>query len=129
MVTLVIREVVLEQVESLVDGLGQPEFPHEEWNGADAPAGDSLGLGGGVVVDVRGGEDRIRRGCSDGSIEPLADFALAGGMMSVWNRLHSKSPCGLGHGICKVDPMCRKHREISSFSSPITQFGPRTTLG
>jgi hypothetical protein len=21
------------------------------------------------------------------------------GMVSVWNRLHSKSPCGLGHGI------------------------------
>ena len=58
-VTLVIREVVLEQVESLVDGLGEPEFPDEEVDGADAAAGDGLGLGGGVVVDVRGGEDRI----------------------------------------------------------------------
>ena len=59
-VTLVIREVVLEQVESLIDGLSEPEFPHEELNGPNAPAGDGLGLGGGVVVDVGGGEDRIR---------------------------------------------------------------------
>lgn len=129
MVTLVIREVVLEQMESLVDGLSQPEFPHEELKGANASARDGPALGGGVVVDVGGGEDRIGRGCSDRSIESLADFALAGGMVSVWNRLHSKSPCGLGHGICKVDPRCRKRREISSFSFTFAEFESGTTLG
>jgi len=34
-------------------------------NGPNAPAGDGLGLGGGVVVDVGGGEDRIGRGSGD----------------------------------------------------------------
>ena len=100
MVTLVVREVELEQVEPFVDRLGEPEFPHEELNGADPTAGDGLCLGGGLVADVRGGEDRLRRGCGGGSIEPLADFPLAGGVVSVWNRFHSKSPCGLGQGIC-----------------------------
>ena len=52
-ITLVVREVILEQVETFVDGLGQPEFPHEELNGADATAGDGPCLG-----------RRPRSGCS-----------------------------------------------------------------
>jgi hypothetical protein len=51
-------------------------------------------------VDVRGGEDRHGRWGGDRSIEPLADFALAGGVVTVGNRSHSKSPCEFGHGIC-----------------------------
>ena len=99
-VGLVVGEVELEQVESLVDGLGEAELADEQLDGADAAAGDGPGLGGGLVVDVGGGEDRLGRGCGDGSVEPAADFALAGGVVAVWNRLHSKSPCGFGHGIC-----------------------------
>jgi hypothetical protein len=97
-ITLVIREVILQQVESFVNGLGEPEFPHEKLNGADPAAGDGLCLGGGLVVEVRGREDRLRRGCGDGPIEPLADFPLAGGVVSVWNRFHSKSPWGWATG-------------------------------
>src|SRR5262249_30414694 len=33
-------------------------------------------------------------------VEPPPDSALAGGVMMVCNRLHSKSPCVGGHGIC-----------------------------
>jgi len=39
------------------------------------------------------------RGCGDGLVEPLADFALAGGVVPVWNRLHSKSPLWVRHRI------------------------------
>ena len=74
-VTLVIGEVVLEQVESLVDGLGEPELPDEQLDGADATAGDGLGLGGGLVVDVGGGEDRLGRGCGDGLDRAAGGFS------------------------------------------------------
>jgi hypothetical protein len=50
-------------------------------------------------MDVGCGEDRPWRGCGDGHVEPVADFPLAGGVVSVWSRLHSKSPRGFGHGI------------------------------
>jgi hypothetical protein len=68
-VTLVIREVVLEQVESFVDGFGQPELPHQQLDGADTAAGDGLGLGGGLVVDVGRGDDRLGRGRRDRAVE------------------------------------------------------------
>src|SRR4029079_3013645 len=74
--------------------------PSEDLSAAIAPGGCAPCLGRVLVVDVRGGEDRLRRGCGDGPIEPLPDFPLAGGMVSVWNRLHSKSPWEFGHGIC-----------------------------
>src|SRR5208282_5336026 len=91
-VTLVVGEVELEQVEAFVDGLGQSELADEQVDGADATAGDGLDLGGGLVVDVGGGEDRHGRRRRDRSIEPAVDFPLAGGVMAVWNRLRSKSP-------------------------------------
>ena len=81
-ITLVVREVKLQEVEAFVDGLGQPEFPHEQLNGADPTAGDGLCLGGGLVVDVRGGKDRLQRGRGDGPVEPLSDSPLAGGVAS-----------------------------------------------
>ena len=61
-VTLVVREVVLEQVESFVDGLGEPEFPYQELHGPDPAGGDGAGLLGDVIMDVRRGEDRLWRG-------------------------------------------------------------------
>jgi hypothetical protein len=97
---LVIGEVELEQVESVVDGLREAEFPQQELDGTDAARGDGASLVGDVIVDIRCGEDGLWRWGGDGPIEPLANFPLAVGVMSVWNRAHSKSPCGLGHGIC-----------------------------
>ena len=52
-VGLVVGQVELEQVESLVDGLGQAEFADQELDGADAAAGDGPGPG-----------RRPRSGCS-----------------------------------------------------------------
>ena len=95
-VGLVIGEVELEQVEPLVDGLGEPEFADQELDGADAAAGDGAGLGGDLVVDVRGGEDRLGRGCGDRAVEPSADFPLAGGVVPVWNRSSLEISLGLG---------------------------------
>jgi hypothetical protein len=50
-------------------------------------------------VEVRRSEDRRGQGCGDRAVEPLADFALAGGVVAVWDRLRSKSPFGLGDRI------------------------------
>ena len=99
-ITLVIRQVILEQVESFVDGLGESEFAHQEWDGTDAAGCDGSGPGSDFVVEIRGGEDGHGRGRMDGPVEPEADFPLAGGVVLVWNRYHSKSPCGYGHEIC-----------------------------
>lgn len=94
-----IGEVELEQVEPLVDGFREAELADQQVDGADAAAGDGFGLGRGLVLDVARREDRLGRGGSDRPIEPAADFALAGGMVAMWNRFHSKSPWGLGNGI------------------------------
>ncbi len=96
MVGLGVGEVELEQVEPLVDGLGQSELADHQMDGADAAAGDRPDLVGDFIVDVGGGEDRVDRGGGDRSIEPATDFPLAGGVMAVWKRFHLKSPVGLG---------------------------------
>jgi hypothetical protein len=96
----VVGEVVLEQMEALVDGLGEAELADQELDGADAAAGYRPRLGGDVVVDVAGGEDWLGRGLGDRSVEPESDFPLARGVADVWNRSHSKSPRGESHGIC-----------------------------
>ena len=119
----------LEQVEPVVDGLSEAELADEDLDGADAAAGDRPGLGGDILMDVGGGEDRVRRGGGDGPVESLADLPLAGGVVSMWNRLHSKSPRSWAMGSVWVDPMCRKRREISSFFPPSTRSQTGTTLG
>jgi hypothetical protein len=40
----------LQQVESLVDGLREPEFADQQWDGTDPAASDAPGFGGGSVV-------------------------------------------------------------------------------
>jgi hypothetical protein len=58
-VTFMIGEVIFEQVETFVDGFGKAQLAYQKWDGADATAGNGLSLGGGVIVDVRGGEDGL----------------------------------------------------------------------
>src|SRR5262249_20939100 len=98
MVGLMVGQVELEQVEPLVDGLSEAEVPHEPLDGGGGAAGDRPGLVGDLVVDVGGGEDGVGRGSGDGPVEPAAEFPLAGGVVSVWNRFHSKSPWGRAMG-------------------------------
>ncbi len=97
-VGLVVREMEPEQAEPLVDGLVQPELADQQMDGADAAAGDCPGLGGDIVVDIGGGEDWVGRWGGDRTVESAADFPLAGGVVSVWNRFHSKSPRGRAMG-------------------------------
>jgi hypothetical protein len=118
-----------EQVESLVDGLGESEIADEQLDSPDATTGYGLCPGGGLIVNVRGGKERPWRRGGDRFVEALVDFALADGMASVWNRFHSKSPCGLGQGPLSIDPMCRKRREISRFPFTFAGFGSGTNLG
>src|ERR1700682_2513086 len=42
-VGLMVGGVEFEEMEPLVDGLGETEFPHEQLDGADAAAGDGPG--------------------------------------------------------------------------------------
>jgi hypothetical protein len=128
MIGLVIGEVELEQVEPLVDGLGQSKFPHQEMDGADAAAGDGPRLVGDLVLDVDGSDDRLWRGGGDGSVEAAPDFALAGGVMAVWNRFHSKSPRGDGHGICCRSIQCAGNAgrfRVSTHQSGDSNLRPR----
>src|SRR3954468_6395208 len=77
-------------------------------------------------MDVGGGEDRLGRGGGDRPVEPASDFPLAGGVVSVWNRFHSKSPRSAAVGSVQVDPICRKRREIADFS-PAARTRPATS--
>ena len=97
MVGLMVGEVELKQMEPLIDGRIEAEHADQELDGADAAAGDGSDFGRGFVLDVAGGEDRLERGGSDRAIEPASDFALARGVVAVWNRFHSKSPSGIWH--------------------------------
>ena len=97
MVGLMVGEVELEQMESLIDGRIEAELADQELNGADAAAGDGSNFNRGFVLDVAGGDDRLERGGGDRTIEPASDFALARGVVAVWNRFHSKSPSGIWH--------------------------------
>ena len=97
----VVREVTLEQVETIVNGLDQSEFTDHQMNATDASARDGLGLVGDLIVDVRGGDDGLGRWRGDGSIESPTDFVLARGVVTVWNGFHSKSPCLFGHRNCE----------------------------
>ncbi len=75
---LVVGEVELGQVEPLVDDFGEAELADERLDGADAAVGDRAGLGSDLVMDVGRGDDRIRRGLCDGSMEPATDLAGEG---------------------------------------------------
>jgi hypothetical protein len=44
-----IREMILEHVKPLVDGLGQSEFPHQELDGTDTTGSDGAGFCGDTV--------------------------------------------------------------------------------
>ena len=46
-----IRQVILEQVESFVDGLGESEFSHQELDGTDAAGCEVSGPGGDLVTE------------------------------------------------------------------------------
>src|SRR5512135_3790453 len=94
---LMVGEVELEQMESLIDGRIEAELADQELNGADATAGEGSNFDRGFVLDVADGDDRLERGGGDRTIEPASDFALAGGVVAVWNRFHSKSPSGIWH--------------------------------
>ena len=125
-VRLVVREVELEQVEPLVDGLGESELADQQLDGADAAAGDAAGLGGGLVVDVGGGEDRLGRRCGDRPVEPAADFRLPAAWWRCGIGLTRSLLGGAAVGSVRVDPICRKRREIVDIS-PAARTRPATS--
>jgi hypothetical protein len=76
-VGLVIREMGLEQVQALVDGLGQAESVGEHVDGPDAPVGDGPVPVRDVVVDGVIGEDGPAGSGVVGVVEPASDSGLA----------------------------------------------------
>ena len=57
-----------EELEPVVDGLGESELADERLDGADAAVRDRAGLGGDLVLDVGRGDDRVRRGLVTGRL-------------------------------------------------------------
>ncbi len=70
-VTLVVGQMDFEQLQVLVDLLGQAQALDHEMDGADAPAVFGLGSGGHLIVDVGG----IQHGI--GLVGPVAGFEAA----------------------------------------------------
>jgi len=85
-VRFVIWQVVLEQVESFVDGLGQAEFLDQEMDGADAAAGEGVGLVSDVVMDIGG----VKTGSGEGAVTGRSSRRRILRLPAAWWR------CGMG---------------------------------
>ncbi len=90
-VRFVIGQMNLQQVQGLVDGLGQTESVGEPVNGPDAAVGDGPVAARNVVGDEVIGEDRPGGGRVPGLVESASDSGPEGAEPGAENRLHSKS--------------------------------------
>ena len=77
MVGLVVREMLLEDVQSLVDGLNKSELACERVDGANTTVNNSTGACGDLIVDVAGGEHGLGTATEVCLVEAALDAALA----------------------------------------------------
>jgi hypothetical protein len=90
-IRLVVRQVELEQVQAAVDGFGEPEFAHEEVQGADAAVSNAAAALAELVVDVAGGEHGFGAAAQVALVETFLDPALATCQLLAYPGVHSKS--------------------------------------
>ena len=91
MVGLMVGQVKLEQVEALVNGLGESETMGEGVDGSDASDGESARAFGNFVVDVGGGHDGFGAAAQVGFVEASLDASLAVGQFVSYALSHLKS--------------------------------------
>ena len=95
-VGFVIRQMDLEEVKSLVDGLRQSELVGEHVDGSDASVSNGSVSMRNVVFDGATGEDRSACGGVVCLVESPSDSGLACAEPGAENRFHSKSLVGSG---------------------------------
>jgi hypothetical protein len=81
----------LQQVQTVVDRLGQAQLADQEHHRAQAVVAHAARPFGQLEVDVRGREDRPRDVAQLRLVEPPFDAPLAGRQLPSYLGLHSKS--------------------------------------
>ena len=128
-VGLVIGQVNLEQVQVLVDGLGQAEPVGEHVDGPDTTVGNGSVAVGHVVGDEVIGEDGPVCGHVLGLVESALDSGLACAEPGAENRVHSKASVGSGGEGNAYFHKPRKPLRISSFWTIAAKEQAEITLG
>ena len=116
MVGLLIGEMEREKVETVIDGVDEPELLGEGVDSAESAVDQSLRAIGQLIVDVGSRHDRPGTTGEILLVEALVDSALAACESLPYGPFHSKSS---GRGMfdrSATDQTPRKHRRISSFS-------------
>ena len=87
----VIRQVQLEQMQTLIDRFDQTTTPRQQMESANAAAGDAADLVRYFVMNVAGGQLRLEAEGEVFLIETTFDSTLATGEPATENDLHLKS--------------------------------------
>ena len=90
-IALVVGQVNLQQVQSPVDGVGQPQFADQQQHRADAAVGHAPRALGQFVLDIGGPQHRPITPLAIRLVQPLLDPPLAGRQSSSYADLHLKS--------------------------------------
>jgi hypothetical protein len=125
---LVIREMDFQEVETLVNGLGQPELVCEPVDGPDAAVNNGSVSLRNVVVDGATGEDGSGGRGVLGLIESPLDSVLACAKPGAEEGFHSKSSVWSGRVGCVYTHKSRKPPRISSFLGSAATDQPEITL-
>jgi hypothetical protein len=88
---LVLGQMNLEQVELSVDGVEESQVAGEGMDGCEAAVGDSVGAVADLVVDVRGGEQRVGAIAALGRVEAAVNLVLGASQLLVYRSVHWKS--------------------------------------
>ncbi len=91
MIGLVIGHMHLEQVQTMIDGLGEAELLGHEMDGAEAAIADGTTAFAEFVMDITGSELRPIAAWQPSFIQPALDATLAIGPDAVYFGSHSKS--------------------------------------
>jgi hypothetical protein len=89
-VRFVIGQMDLEQVQCLVDGLGEFDLPCQQMHRTDAAAGNGSRAVSHVVANGAGGEHRFLAGRNAARPESFCDTALASKPLFSCSIVHSK---------------------------------------
>src|SRR5437016_6099750 len=86
-----IRQMDLEQVQIVVDGVHEPKLAGEGVHGTDAAVDNAARALGNLIVDVTGGKHGTPTIAQVAFVEASFKPALAVGQFAVYSRVHSKS--------------------------------------
>ena len=113
---LVKRQVPLEHVQPVVDGVDQADLAGQGMDGTDAAVRDAAAAVGKFIMDVACGEHRLAASAELRLVQSSLDAALAVAQLPAYRSVHSKSL--LSSEYKKAQHLLRlgKHRRISSFS-------------